>query len=41
MPYLGLEIELDFAIMQEVAEEIEMALTVPSKRMRQSDPSVC
>ena len=32
MPYLGLEIELDFAIMQEVAEEIEMALTVPSKR---------
>ena len=23
-PYLGLEIELDFAIMQEVAEEIEI-----------------
>ncbi|WP_158823739.1 AraC family transcriptional regulator [Granulicella sp. S156] len=30
-PYLGLEIELDFAIMQEVAEEIEMALTVSGK----------
>src|SRR6201996_7418599 len=30
-PYLGLEIELDFAIMQEVAEEIEMVLTASSK----------
>jgi AraC-like DNA-binding protein len=30
-PYLGLEIELDFTIMQEVAEEIEMAPTVPIK----------
>jgi AraC-like DNA-binding protein len=30
-PYLGLEIELDFAIMQEVAEEIEMALTISGK----------
>src|ERR1700759_2958963 len=30
-PYLGLEIELDFAIMQEVAEEIENAITVSGK----------
>jgi acetamidase/formamidase len=30
-PYLGLAIELDFAIMQEVAEEIQMALTVSGK----------
>jgi AraC-like DNA-binding protein len=30
-PYLGLVIELDFGIMQEVAEEIEMALTVSGK----------
>jgi AraC-like DNA-binding protein len=30
-PYLGLSIELDFAIMQEVAEEIEMTLTVSGK----------
>jgi AraC-like DNA-binding protein len=30
-PYLGLEIELDFAIMQEVAEEIAMDLSVPGK----------
>jgi AraC-like DNA-binding protein len=30
-PYLGLEIELNFAIMQEVAEEIEMALAVSRK----------
>ena len=31
LPYLGLSIVLDFAIMQEVAEEIEMALTVSGK----------
>jgi AraC-like DNA-binding protein len=31
-PYLGLEIELDFAIMQKVAEEIQMALTVSGKQ---------
>jgi AraC-like DNA-binding protein len=30
-PYLGLEIELDFAIMQKVAEEIDIAFTVPGK----------
>ena len=30
-PYLGLEIELDFTIMQEVAEEIENAITVSGK----------
>jgi AraC-like DNA-binding protein len=30
-PYLGLQIELDFSIMREVAEEIEMALTVSGK----------
>ena len=30
-PYLGLAIELDFAIMQEVAEAIKMALTVSGK----------
>jgi AraC-like DNA-binding protein len=30
-PYLGLQIELDFSIMQEMAEEIEMARTVSSK----------
>src|SRR6202012_3520381 len=30
-PYLGLEIELDFAIMQKVAEEIEMPLTAFSQ----------
>jgi AraC-like DNA-binding protein len=30
-PYLGLEIELDFAIMQEVAEEIDVGLTVSGK----------
>jgi AraC-like DNA-binding protein len=30
-PYLGLEIELDFAIMQEVAEEIEIAMSAPDK----------
>jgi AraC-like DNA-binding protein len=30
-PYLGLEIELDFAIMQQVAEEIDMALPVSGK----------
>src|SRR6201996_8882415 len=34
-PYLGLEIELDFAIMQEVAEETEKAITVSGK------PRVC
>jgi AraC-like DNA-binding protein len=31
MPYLGLSIILDFAIMQEVAEEIHLALTVSGK----------
>jgi len=31
-PYLGLAIELDFAIMQEVAEEIEIALTVSGRQ---------
>jgi hypothetical protein len=30
-PYLGLSIELDFAIMQGVAEEIKTALTIPCK----------
>jgi AraC-like DNA-binding protein len=30
-PYLGIEIELDFAIMQEIAEEIGMAVSVPGK----------
>jgi hypothetical protein len=30
-PYLGLQIGLDFAIMQEVAEVIKIALTVPGK----------
>jgi AraC-like DNA-binding protein len=30
-PYLGLSIELNFAIMHEVAEELEMNLTVPGK----------
>jgi AraC-type transcriptional regulator N-terminus len=30
-PYLGLSIELDFAIMQEVAEEIKMPLTISGK----------
>jgi AraC-like DNA-binding protein len=30
-PYLGIAIELDFAIMQAVAEEIEIALTVSGK----------
>jgi AraC-like DNA-binding protein len=30
-PYLGLEIELDFAIMQKVAEEIDIAFTQPGK----------
>src|ERR1700761_2856092 len=34
-PYLGLEIELDFAIMQEVAEETEKAIPVSGK------PRVC
>jgi AraC-like DNA-binding protein len=30
-PYLGLELELDFAIMQGVAEEINLAITVSGK----------
>jgi AraC-like DNA-binding protein len=30
-PYLGLEIGLDFAIMQEVAEQIDLNLSVPGK----------
>jgi len=30
-PYLGIAIELDFGIMREVAEDIEMALTVSGR----------
>jgi AraC-like DNA-binding protein len=30
-PYLGIEIDLNFAIMQEVAEQIDMGLTIPSR----------